>query len=153
MSASTKLAGTNRTLIIRVPLPPRRRGGRKFVVGPGGITWTGRRVVIDNTIVKALGRAHRWKAMLESGDYASVTDLAKAENINLSYLCRMLRLTLLAPDVIQALLDGTQNCRLQLSDFLQSIPLIWAEQRQRFTKDFDSERPIKICMSHRTPRS
>jgi hypothetical protein len=153
MSASTKLAGTNRTLIIRVPLPPRRRGGRKFVVGPGGITWTGRRVVIDNTIVKALGRAHRWKAMLESGDYASITDLAKAENINLSYLCRMLRLTLLAPDVIQALLDGTQNCRLQLSDFLQSIPLIWAEQRQRFTKDTDSERPIKICMSHRTPRS
>jgi hypothetical protein len=153
MSASTKLAGTNRTLIIRVPLPPRRRGGRKFVVGPGGITWTGRRVVIDNTIVKALGRAHRWKAMLESGDYASVTDLAKAENINLSYLCRMLRLTLLAPDVIQALLDGTQNCRLQLSDFLQSIPLIWAEQRQRFTKGADSERPIKICMSHRTPRS
>src|SRR5947209_19562 len=102
MSVRTKLNGAGRTLIIRVPLPPRHRGGRKFVVGMGGITWTGRRVLVDNTIVKALGRAHRWKAMLESGDYASVTDLAKAEKINLSYLCRVLRLTLLAPDVVEA---------------------------------------------------
>lgn len=135
MSPSPKLAKAGRTLIIRVPLPPRRRGARKFIVGPGGITWTGRRVVVDNTIVKALGRAHRWKAMLESGDYASVTDLAKAENINLSYLCRVLRLTLLAPDIMVALLDGKQNCSLQLSAFLQSIPLIWAEQHERLKKD------------------
>src|SRR5579864_8595471 len=103
MSASAKLTG--RTLIIRVPLPPKHRGGRKIVVGLGGIAWTGRRMVIDNAIVKALGRAHRWKAMLESGEYASVTELAAAEKINLSYLCRMLRLTLLAPDIAEALLD------------------------------------------------
>jgi len=135
MTPTAKLSKANRTLIIRVPLPPKRRGARKFVVGPGGIAWTGRRVVVDNTIIKALGRAHRWKAMLESGDYASVTDLAKTEKINLSYLCRVLRLTLLAPDITEALLDGTQNCRSQLSDFLQSIPLIWAEQRERFNKD------------------
>jgi hypothetical protein len=134
MSASTKLTGANRTLIIRVPLPPRRRGGRKFVVGTGGITWTGRRVLVDNTIVKALGRAHRWKAMLESGDYASVTDLAKAEEINLSYLCRVLRLALLAPDITEALLDGTQASRFQLSHLLRSIPPIWVEQRERLKK-------------------
>src|ERR1700730_17144674 len=114
MSASAKLTG--RTLIIRVPLPSRQRGGRKFVVGPGGIAWTGRRVVVDNTIVKALGRAHRWKAMLESGEYASMTELARAEKINLSYLCRVLRLTLLAPDITQAILDGQSPGVLQLSD-------------------------------------
>ena len=73
MSASAKLAG--RTLVIRVPLTRRQRRGQKFVVGPGGLAWTGRRVVVDNTIVKALGRAHRWKAMLESGEYASLTEL------------------------------------------------------------------------------
>src|SRR3981189_3064280 len=106
MSASAKLTKAGRTLIVRVPLPLRRRGGRKFVVGPGGIAWTGRRVVVDNTIVKAVGRAHRWKAMLESGGYSSVTELAKAEKINLSYLCRVLRLVLLAPDIAEALLDG-----------------------------------------------
>src|SRR5712692_4546474 len=98
MSASANVSKAGRTLIIRVPLPRRRRGGRKFVVGPGGIAWTGRRVVVDNAMVKALGRAHRWKAMLESGEYASMSELAKAEKINFSYLCRVLRLTLLAPD-------------------------------------------------------
>jgi hypothetical protein len=134
MSASARLNWAHRTLIIRVPLPPKHRGGRKFVVGPGGIAWTGRRVVVDNTIVKALGRAHRWKAMLESGAFASVTELAKAEKINLSYLCRVLRLVLLAPDIAEALLDGKHTRRLQLSDFLRSMPVIWAEQRDKLEK-------------------
>jgi hypothetical protein len=129
MTASATL--TDRTLVVRVPLPPRRRGGRKFVVGPGGIAWTGRRVVVDNTIVKALGRSHRWKAMLESGEYASMTELAKVEKINLSYLCRVLRLTLLAPDIVEALLEGKHTCRLQLSGLLRPLPLIWDEQRYK----------------------
>src|SRR2546423_14328672 len=120
-----------RTLIMRVPLPPpRRRGGQKFIVGPGGITWTGRRVGVDSTIVKALGRPHGWNAMLESGEYGSMTELAKAEEINLSYLCRVLRLTLLAPDIAEALLDGRHE-QLQLSDLLRPIPPIWAEQRDK----------------------
>jgi hypothetical protein len=131
MSASAKLNNRGQTLTIRVPLPPRRRGGRKFVVGPGGIAWTGRRLVVDNTIVKALGRAHRWKAMLESGKYGSMTELAKAEKINLSYLCRVLRLTLLAPDIAEALLDGKVGSGLQLSDLLRPLPLVWAEQRTK----------------------
>jgi hypothetical protein len=129
MSPSAKLTKANRALIIRVPLPPERRGARKFVVGPGGIAWTGRRVVVDNAIVKALGRAHLWKAMLESGEYASVTDLAKAEKINLSYLCRILRLTLLAPEIIEAILNGRQIAGLQLSDLLRPLSPIWSQQQ------------------------
>jgi hypothetical protein len=129
MTPSTKLNKTGRILTIRVQLPPRRRGSRKFVVGPGGIAWTGRRVVLDNTIVKALGRAHCWKAKLEGGKYASMTELAQAEKINLSYLCRVLRLTLLAPDITEALLDGRYTCQVCLSDLFRPIPLIWAEQR------------------------
>jgi hypothetical protein len=139
MSATAKLGKAGRTLVIRVPLPRRRRGARKFVVGPGGIAWTGRRVIVDNTIVKALGRAHRWKAMLESGEYGSMTELAKAEKINLSYLCRVLRLTLLAPDIADVLLDGRQACRLQLSDLLRPIPLIWSEQREKILKRCDCD--------------
>jgi hypothetical protein len=131
MKVSAKLSKADRSLIIRVPMPPRRGGARKFVVGPGGIAWTGRRVVVDNTIVKALGRAHRWKAMLESGEYASMTDLAKADKMNLSYLCRVLRLTLLAPDITEALLDGRLTCNIQLSDLLRPIPVVWAEQRDK----------------------
>jgi hypothetical protein len=131
MSASAKSISVDRTVIVRVPLPPRRRRGRKFVVGPGGTTWTGQRVVVDNAIIKALGRAHRWKAMLESGQYGSMTELAKAEKINLSYLCRLLRLTLLAPDIVEALLDGEPADKFQLSDLLGPIPIIWNEQRAK----------------------
>jgi len=134
MTATANLSKANRALIIRVPLASKRRGARKFVVGPGGIAWTGRRVVVDNTIVKALGRAHRWKAMLENSAYASLTEMAEAENINLSYVCRVLRLTLLAPDITEALLDGKRS-GLQLADLLGPIPLIWAEQRAKLSCD------------------
>jgi hypothetical protein len=128
MTATAKLSKGNQALIIRVPLASKRRGARKFVVGPGGIAWAGRRVVVDNTIVKALGRAYRWKAMLESGEYGSVTELSRSEKINLSYLCRTLRLTLLAPDIVGALLNGNHHCGLQLADLFQPISVIWAEQ-------------------------
>ena len=85
-------------------------------------------MVVDSTIVKALARAHRWKSMLESGEYASPTELAKSEKINFSYVCRVLRLTLLAPDIVEALMDGRHQ-RIQLSDLLRPISLIWDDQR------------------------
>src|ERR1041384_6015769 len=102
-------------LVVRVPLPVQRRGARKLIVSPDGVPWTRPRMVVDHTIVKALARAHRWKAMLESGEHASLTELAKSEKINLSYLCRMLRLTLLAPEIVQELLDGKRT-HVQLAD-------------------------------------
>jgi hypothetical protein len=68
--------------------------------------------------------------MMESGDYASVTELAKAEGITLSYLCRILRLTLLAPPIVEAILNGRQLAGLQLSDLLRPISPIWAQQQQ-----------------------
>jgi hypothetical protein len=141
MTGAAKLSKANQTLIIRVPLPPKQRGARKFVVGPGGIVWTGHRVVVDNTLVKALGRAHRWKAMLDSGEYGSMTELARAEKINLSYLCRVLRLTLLAPDITEALLNGSQR-QLQLSDLLQPISLVWSAQREKLQNTQADSRPL-----------
>ena len=129
MSASTKLTRQGRTLVVRVPLPAQRSGGRKLVVCPNGGAWTGPRKVIDSTIVKALARAHRWKTLLENGEFASVTELANAEKVNLSYLCRILRLTLLAPEIVEAILNGRQSSRLQLSDLLRPLPVIWGEQR------------------------
>ncbi|MDP2356887.1 MAG: hypothetical protein Q8M31_12620 [Beijerinckiaceae bacterium] len=57
-------------------------------------------------MVKAIARAHQWKRLLESSRSASVTAVAEAEKINQSYLCRVLRLTLLAPDLVEAILEG-----------------------------------------------
>ena len=94
-------------LTVTVPMTFRKRGGRKLVIAPNGAdAWALPRARIDNTMVKALARAHRWKKEVDSGRYQTVQDLAGAEKINPSYIARVLRLTLLAPDIVEAILDG-----------------------------------------------
>ena len=66
---------------------------------------------VDNAMVKAIARAFRWRDMLESGEYATIREIADAEKINESYVGRVLRLTLLAPDIVEAILDGRQPAR------------------------------------------
>lgn len=122
--------GNERTLTVRVPLTLRKRGGRKQVVSPDGAGWGQPRPRVDNTMVKAIARAHRWKRLMESGRFASVTELAEAEKINQSYLCRVLRLTLLAPDIVEAILDGRQPAGLQMDDLLKPMPQEWVAQRR-----------------------
>ena len=116
------------TLTVRVPMTFRKRGGRKQVVAPEGASWVQPRARVDNTMVKAIARAHRWKRLMESGRFASVTELAEAEKINQSYLCRVLRLTLLAPDIVEAILDGRQPAELQLDVLMKPLPVEWERQ-------------------------
>jgi len=129
MKAGDATTDDGRTLTVRVPLTVRKRGGRKQVVMPEGAFWGQPRPRVDNTMVKAIARAHRWKRLMESGRFASVTELAETEKINQSYLCRVLRLTLLAPDIVEAILDGRQPAALQMDALLKPMPLEWAAQR------------------------
>lgn len=123
------LSKDGRTIMVRIPITLRRQGGRKQVVTPAGATpWIPTPPRIDNTLVKAMVRAHRWRDMLESGNYATVRDLAKAEAINESYLGRVLRLTLLAPKIIEAILEGKQPATLELDDLMQLFPIEWDKQ-------------------------
>jgi len=123
------LSKDGRTIMVRIPITLRRQGGRKQVVTPAGATpWIPTPPRIDNTLVKAMVRAHRWRDMLESGDYATVRDLAKAEDINESYLGRILRLTLLSPTIVEAILEGKQPATLELDDLLQQFPIGWERQ-------------------------
>jgi hypothetical protein len=125
-------AAPPRTITVRVPLAVGRRGGRKLVLTPNGTPHCiPNRQHVHSTIIKALARAQRWKQMLESGKYASVTELAAAEKINDSYLCRMLRLTLLAPDLVGAALDGRLNPAIEIADLLRRLPAEWDLQRTR----------------------
>ena len=84
-------------------------------------------------MVKALARAFRWRKLLETGVYATVEELAAAEKINGSYVSRVLRLTLLAPDIVEAILDGRQPITVQLDAVLKPFPAEWDAQRQRFS--------------------
>jgi len=129
------LSKDGRTITVHIPITLRHQGGRKQVVTPAGATpWipTPRRV--DNTLVKAIVRAHRWRDMLESGSHATVRDLAKAEVINESYLGRVLRLTLLSPSIIEAILEGLQPANLELDGLLKQFPVEWDQQLETLTK-------------------
>ena len=85
----------------------------------------------DETLVKALVRAHRWRRRIESGQAKSVTDLAEQEGVTVAYVCRLLPLTCLAPDIVEAILDGRQPKGLRLAEMLGNGPLHWGEQRAR----------------------
>ena len=125
MSDDVETRRDDSTVTVRVPMTFCRRGGRKAVVTPDGAAAWAPRPRVDNTMVKALARAHRWKRMLESGDYASVAELAAAEKINSSYLSRVLRLTLLEPDIVEAILDGRQPEGITLKALMKPFPVEW----------------------------
>lgn len=112
---------------LHVPFRVVKRGGRKEMQLPEGATQPRR---IDNTLVKALARAFRWKRMLESGEYTTIAELAERERIASSYMTRVLRLTLLAPGIVEAILDSRQPTKFQLDDLLVALPGEWEEQRR-----------------------
>jgi hypothetical protein len=122
-------AGEGRTVTVRVPISIHRRGGRKIVLAPDGTTMAAVHRHVDNAMVKAIARAFRWRETLENGTHATIAELAAAEKISESYVGRVLRLTLLAPDIVEAILIGRQPVGLQLKDLLRRFPVGWREQR------------------------
>ncbi len=96
------------TVTLRVPFRVVKRGGREEMQLPDGAAQPRK---TDNTLVKALARAFRWKRMLESGEFTTIAELAAREAIPSTYMARVLRLTLLAPDVVEAILDGNRGRR------------------------------------------
>ena len=96
------------TLTIRIPMRLQRRGGRKLIMTPEGVSPPARRPSRDETLVRALVRAHRWRRRIESGHAKSITDLSEQEGVTDAYVCRLLPLTCLAPEIVEAILDGRQ---------------------------------------------
>lgn len=129
MTLSPQLSADRKTLRIRVPMEFKKRGGRKLVITPVNASSQPPTKQLDKTIVKALARGFRWRRMLESGDYGSISQLAKAEKINESYLRRLVRLSLLAPFIVEMFLDGKQPQTLQLAALERPLPIVWAKQR------------------------
>jgi hypothetical protein len=125
-------------LTIRIPIRLQRRGGRKLIVTPEGAAAPGRKPSRDETLVKALVRAHRWRRRIESGQAKSMTDLAEQEGMTVAYVCRLLPLTCLAPNIVEAILDGRQPKGLRLAEMLGNGPLSWEEQ------------PVRWRFGHRT---
>jgi hypothetical protein len=137
MRGKRKIAGQNwefdgQTITVRIPMAWKRHGGRKVIIAPdGGDAWPPAKPQPDSTLIRALARAHRWKRMLEEGRYRSAAEIAEAEGVTRSFVNRLLRLTLLAPDTQEAILDGRQPKGIQLEDLTRTLPSAWNEQLQR----------------------
>jgi hypothetical protein len=122
------------SITVRVPLAIRHRPGRKTVVTPmtDGVAPVTTRA--DPALVKALARAFRYQRMLDQGRYASITEMAAAERLERGYLGNLLRLTLLAPDVVEAILDGRVSQGVGLPQFRHPLPEVWESQRQELER-------------------
>ena len=114
------------SLTVHVPMRLIKRGGRKEMILPEAVP--AQRVRPDNTLVKALARTFRWKRMLDKGEFATIGELAEREGIAPSYLTRVLRLTLLAPEIVDAILNGQQGPEVTLARLLEPFPLCWKKQ-------------------------
>ena len=110
------------TLTVVIPLRVKPRGGRKAMVTPGVRAMPAQ---VDITLVKAVARAFRWRRMLEAGEHGNVRELAKVEKVNETYISRALRLTLLAPDMVEAILDGRQPEEMTLPKLMEGLAVEW----------------------------
>lgn len=114
------------TITVHVPYRIVKRGGRKEIVLP---TAGPAQRKPDDTLIKALARAFRWKRMLETGSFATIIELAKREEIAPSYMTRVLQLTLLAPDIVESVLDGRSERVTTVAALLMPRADEWALQR------------------------
>jgi len=121
----TRANPTPETITVRVPFRVVRGGGRKEMQVPEGAA---QRRKSDSSLIKALARAFRWKGMLESGEFTTIAELAEREGIAPSYMTRVLRLSLLAPDLVEAIMDGREAPEVTLVRLLEPFPMEWREQ-------------------------
>lgn len=125
----TRARPVSETITLHVPFRIVKRGGRKEMVLPDGAS---NQRNVDNTVAKAIARAFRWQRMLATGEFATISELADREGIALSYLSRVLRLTLLAPDILEAILDRRLRQDGTMAALLEPFPTDWLAQRERF---------------------
>ena len=115
---------------IEIPMTFKKRGGRRIIVLPDGSHGhPSPAATIDNAMVKAIARAFRWQKLLENGTYSCLDEIAKAERIGASFVSRIIRMSLLAPDIVDAILAGRQPAYLTLTQLMAPFPIDWEGQR------------------------
>jgi hypothetical protein len=115
------------TVTVHVPMKFTLRGGRKTIISeiaPASAPLPR----TEDALLKALAKAFRWRSQIENAEYASITELAKARGVNDSYACRLLRLTLLSPELVTAILDHRQPADLTLKQLARQLPVEWDRQ-------------------------
>ena len=126
---SIELTADKRTIVVTIPIDLRRTGARKQILAPANLLLSPSRPRPNETIIRALARAFHWRQQIETGVVHNARALAEREKMDPSFLARTLRLTLLAPDIIDAILDGRQPKELSLADLMKGFPEVWEDQK------------------------
>ena len=126
MTKGATLTHDDGGIVVSVPLKIKKRGGRKEVVMLGA---NPPNLAHQEALVIAIARAHRWKKLLDDGKFESISDLAREIGLDVSFAARLLRLTLLSPDIIEAILAGEEPSGLSLTKLTKRLPAIWKAQR------------------------
>ena len=126
---------TEQAVTVTVPFAIRKRGGRKLVITPDGVAAAPvPRARVDSALLKALARGFRWRKLLDTGDFSTIQEIAEAENINPSYVSRILRMTLLAPEFVEAVLAGRQPEGMTMALAMRPFPVDWERQSYSIRK-------------------
>ncbi len=128
------LVEDNQSLIIRIPMRMKKRAGRKEIIVPEGLIYSKipSRATYQKALVNAFARAYRWQEILESGKYSSIKEMADTFGLKASYMSRIMRLTRLAPDIVEAILRGDEPSGLSLNMLVKEFPWDWEKQRVKF---------------------
>ena len=124
---------SQRSAVTFVPLTIKRRHTRKLLIAPPGQEDAKVRSSFDLPMIRTIGKAFYWQKLLDSGEVANATDLARQLKLEPGWVAEVLRLTRLAPDIVQAILDGRQPRHLNLHAIRgrqADVPVDWEEQRR-----------------------
>lgn len=138
MTPGATLENGSQGIVVNVPLTIKKRGGRREVILPRAFT-SETPTDPDNqeALVIALARAHRWQRLLDEGKFKSVSDLAREIGLDVSFAARLLRLTLLAPDIVEAILMGEEPSGLSLTRLTKrGMPVMWGEQQVAYSPQY-----------------
>ena len=125
-----ELSKDGKTIIVTIPMNFRKRGGRKLIIAPDGMEMAP--PTPYSALAKLVAKAHRWLEMLENGKIASIRAIAEKEKVDPSYVSRVLNLTLLAPDLVELILDNQQPDVMTWNELKKPFPMEWPKQREKW---------------------
>jgi hypothetical protein len=133
-------------VIVSVPIKVYRLNGRQMILSEGSKTEEAKAPKALNVpLITSIAKAWLWQDQLESGKYKDLEDIAQANQVDRSYVGRILQLTSLAPDIVESILEGGEYSELSLRDFRKGIPVLWEEQRRVFGPKGSSENAEVAC--------
>ena len=139
-------------LVIRIPMQLKKRGGRKEIIVPDGLPGTGpSKSATQKPLITALARAFHWQELIDGGKYSSISDLAEALGLDRSYVSRIMRLTLLAPDIVETIVDGQEPSGVSLERLVKRMPMVWAEQKERLGSKVSATTCRSSISEHHNP--